>query len=154
MSHDDKKKIIDYTKPLTLFIGLLIVISAAYFGVNVSITDDGVEVTHQSKKTDISIEGVSANTPDHVILKNNTNDKISLTGYVLKEGTKSYTFSNNPPLTELESQENLTVYFVKKDNLLLRDNQKLVSTAFRIKAGETIELIDSKGNLIQSKTAL
>ena len=155
MTTPDKKNSTDYTKVLVIFIGLLVVIAAGYFGVDVSITPDGgVDVSHRDEVPDISIEGVSANSPDHVILKNNTNDQINLSGYMLKEGTKSYVFSHQSPLTLIEPQVNLTVYFVKEGHPFIANNNKLVSTAFRIQAGETIELLDPLGNAVQSKKAL
>ena len=145
----------DYTKPLILFIFLLIVIAAGYFGLNVRFNfSDGFSIYQQSSDVKrVGIREISANPPDFIMLHNFSNEKASLESYMLVEGNKKYTFPEDEPKATLEAGANIKIYFLKEGNNAPDDPSALFSTAFRIKPGETIELIDTVGNVIDQKKA-
>ena len=155
MSEDDRKKSTNYTKPLILFVFLLIVIASGYFGLNVRFSwKDGFSIGQSIDDPKIIIKDISSNPPDFVVLKNTSTETINIKGYKVKEGDKVYILPENDLRTTLDPEENLTIYFVKNNSSILDDSSKLASTAFRIKPGETIELIDSLGNSVGLKKAL
>ena len=142
-------------KWIPFVIVLLIVIAAGIFNKDVifNLKEGKISVTSGDKaevKT-VVIKEINSRKPDFVVLKNTAQESIDIKGYELLEGTNVYKIPNSKVIVP---NGNIKIYFVKSNDPLVGDTTKLVSTSFRIKSGESIELKDALGNTIDQSKAL
>jgi len=158
MANNDTQTGKNNKKWISLAIVLLIVVAAGVFNKDVifNLQKGEVSITSSTKPEDktIIIKQINSQKPDFVILKNTTQKPIDIKGYELSEGTKTYKIPASKVNTNLAPNENIKIYFVPDDHPLLSDTTKLVSTSFKIKSGESIELKDSLGNIVDLSKAL
>lgn len=158
MTNENKEKVNNWKKWVPLFIVFLIVVAAGVFKMDVSfkseIVDLNIKHNNAEQEKTIIIKNVNSKKPDFVTLKNTTASPINIKGYKLIEGGSIYKINSSYIDTNISPNANITIYFVKKGDPLLNDRTKLVSTSFRIKSGESIELEDALGNVIDYSKAL
>jgi hypothetical protein len=117
---------------------------------------NGTKLT-DSYDSEIIIKQINSHRPDYVVLKNNASVTIDIGGYELWENDNHYKLPIDSNITKLDPNETLRIFFLKENDTENKSNYintgNLVSTDFRIKEGELIELKDGSGVLKDKKTA-
>ncbi|MCK4765518.1 MAG: carboxypeptidase-like regulatory domain-containing protein [Candidatus Aminicenantes bacterium] len=122
-----------------------------------------LEPISQIKKSDnvigkikraIVITRIESTHPDYVVIKNITEKLIDIGGYTIAEGNDEFMFPDN---TILKPDQAISVLFFGKKNAheigKYKKKGQLVSTAFGIKRGETITLLNKGRETIDIKQA-
>ena len=103
-------------------------------------------------RSGIRIETVNSQSQDYVVLKNHDDNRRDISFYEVVEASKRFQI---PSGTFLDAHASLRIWFLKEEEAGTRDvvSDCLVSSAFRIKSGETILLLDNTGNIVDEKEA-